>query len=358
MESDSPQTFGSRLTSESRRRFLRAVGATTLLAGSGGLAVVAQEGDDANGDGANDDDAGDDDAGDDDAGDDGTDDDRGVETVALDARVDGWRGVVPDPIDGETNPALDVAAGETYRVVWRNDDGEPHNFSVVDEAGGTLPVLRVLDVSSEEAAPVFEASGGTVRTGENLEIVATEDDDDDDRGTDDDDDDEQDDRGTATDDDDDRDDADDDATETGTDDDRDDDDTETATDDDDDDGDDDDDATETGTAGMETGDDVVTGTPADLMTVTETISRDGAIQAVEFEVTEEMAQYQCQVHPGSMVGDLEVSTDDDNDDDGTDDDNDDGGDDNDDNNDDGRDNNNDGTDDDNDDNNDGADDNG
>lgn len=345
MESDSPQTFGSRLTSESRRRFLRAVGATTLLAGSGGLAVVAQEGDGAN----------DDDAGDDDAGDDGTDDDRGVETVALDARVDGWRGVVPDPIDGETNPALDVAAGETYRVVWRNDDGEPHNFSVVDEAGGTLPVLRVLDVSSEEAAPVFEASGGTVRTGENLEIVAIEDDDDDDRGTDDDDD--QDDRGTATDDDRD-DDADD-----GTDDD--DDDGGTETDDDDDDGDDDDDATETGTAGMETGDDVVTDTPADLMAVTETISQDGAIQAVEFEVTEEMAQYQCQVHPGSMVGDLEVSTDDDNDDnddDGTDDDNDDGGDDdnddNNDDNDDGGDNNNDGTDDDNDDNNDEADDNG
>lgn len=329
MESDSPQTFGSRLTSESRRRFLRAVGATTLLAGSGGLAVVAQEGDGAN----------DDDAGDDDANDDGTDDNRGVETVALDARVDGWRGVVPDPIDGETNPALDVAAGETYRVVWRNDDGEPHNFSVVDEAGGTLPVLRVLDVSSEEAAPVFEASGGTVRTGENLEIVATEDDDDDrtetddDDDGDDDDDDDQDDRGTAT--------------------------------DDDDDGDDDDDATETGTAGMETGDDVVTDTPADLMAVTETISQDGAIQAVEFEVTEEMAQYQCQVHPGSMVGDLEVSTDDDNDDnddDGTDDDNDDGGDDdnddNNDDNDDGGDNNNDGTDDDNDDNNDEADDNG
>ena len=46
------------------------------------------------------------------------------------------------------------------------------------------------------------------------------------------------------------------------------------------------------------------GTP-ELLDVTETISEEGAMQAVQFTATEEMATYICEIHPTTMVGDIE-----------------------------------------------------
>lgn len=43
-----------------------------------------------------------------------------------------------------------------------------------------------------------------------------------------------------------------------------------------------------------------------LVAKTETISEEGAVQAVRFEASQEMAQYICLVHPNSMVGDVEL----------------------------------------------------
>ena len=45
------------------------------------------------------------------------------------------------------------------------------------------------------------------------------------------------------------------------------------------------------------------GTPEPL-DVSETISEEGAMQALQFTATEEMAQYICVVHPTTMVGDI------------------------------------------------------
>ncbi len=192
---------------------MKTAGAAALLGGSVAAALAQQDGDD-----------------------------EEILTYALGGRTEGWEGRAPDAIADEVNPTIELTAGETYRVVWRNLDGEPHNFAILDENDERLPALREITVSPEEAAPLFNA------TGENVTTNAT--------------------------------------------------------------------------FGNVTGDGVEPvnetpedGTPAtvtpeeELLEVTQIISNEGAVQALEFEATEEMARYRCEVHPTTMVADLEITTD-------------------------------------------------
>lgn len=78
-----------------------------------------------------------------------------VRTFALTGVVEAWQGVAPQSIAGMDNPTLELEAGETYRVVWQNGDGEPHNFAIQDDEGTNLQVLRELDVSADDVT-VFE----------------------------------------------------------------------------------------------------------------------------------------------------------------------------------------------------------
>lgn len=51
--------------------------------------------------------------------------------IELVARVDGWEGVEPPEIDGETNPTLTLVAGREYVLVWENGDGSVHDIRIV-----------------------------------------------------------------------------------------------------------------------------------------------------------------------------------------------------------------------------------
>ena len=65
---------------------------------------------------------------------------------------------------------------------------------------------------------------------------------------------------------------------------------------------------ETTTTEMEGGgNETTTVSQDDLVESTENISEEGAVQAVRFTASEEMAQYICQVHPNTMVGDIELT---------------------------------------------------
>lgn len=57
-------------------------------------------------------------------------------------------------------------------------------------------------------------------------------------------------------------------------------------------------------AGNQTGGDA----GGELVAQTEIISEEGAVQAVQFTASAEMAQYICLVHPNTMVGDVEVGS--------------------------------------------------
>ncbi|AGN00426.1 PKD domain-containing protein [Salinarchaeum sp. Harcht-Bsk1] len=58
--------------------------------------------------------------------------------ITIDSSVDGWVGVTPSEIDGQTNPAIDLVSGEPYAFTWNNVDGVPHNLTIRNAAGDAL----------------------------------------------------------------------------------------------------------------------------------------------------------------------------------------------------------------------------
>lgn len=65
---------------------------------------------------------------------------------------------------------------------------------------------------------------------------------------------------------------------------------------------------ETTTTEMEGGgNETTTVSEEDLVDSTENVAEEGAVQAVRFTASEEMATYICQVHPNTMVGDIELA---------------------------------------------------
>ncbi len=150
-------------------------------------------------------------------------------TFVLGGEVEGWQGVQPQEIADATNPTLPLTAGETYRVLWRNLDGQPHNFAVLDGEGNPLQVIRPLQVEPSAVAGVFNNTTNASQ----LNIT-----------------------GNVT--------------------------------------------------GNATGN--ATGGGEDLVEVTEIVSEEGAVQALEFEASEEMAEYYCEVHPNSMRGSVELQS--------------------------------------------------
>jgi plastocyanin len=99
----------------SRRRFLRAAGVTGATAAVGGAGVAAGQ--------------------------------AVAETYEFGGEVSGWQGRSPASIEGQTNPTLNLQAGETYEFVWENLDGAPHDFTLRDDSES---VVEQTDTVSEQ----------------------------------------------------------------------------------------------------------------------------------------------------------------------------------------------------------------
>lgn len=220
--------------SKTRRGFLKSAGITGALVGAFGVELWLLQND-------------------------GTGD---VTTFLLDGRIEGWDGVAPGDIAGTRNPTLTLQAGETYRLLWQNDDGAAHNFEIRDSTGSALEVLVPLDVNQESAKQRFQEaerrpagndsdSDGVDDSGNATAQPSNE-------------------TANAT------------TPETET--------VGNAT------------TPENETSGNETG----TQEPETIST-TELLSERNAVQGVEFTATEEMAQYICPIHPTTMVGDIELA---------------------------------------------------
>jgi plastocyanin len=115
---------GQPTESETRRRFLQALGAASAVAGAGGVASAQNttEGEETTTeDGAE-----------------GTATTEGDQTtvaedattIVLGGRTDYWLGLAPKAIEGEQNPTLQLREGEPYRLVWVNLDGVEHELVV------------------------------------------------------------------------------------------------------------------------------------------------------------------------------------------------------------------------------------
>lgn len=78
--------------------------------------------------------------------------------ITLDGDADGWVGTSPAEIEGETNPTLQLQAGETYTITWTNVDGAPHTIAIADGSGNTLESTEQMDEEGQTQSLEFEAT--------------------------------------------------------------------------------------------------------------------------------------------------------------------------------------------------------
>ena len=79
-------------------------------------------------------------------------------TIELTGGVGGWEGVAPDAIEDETNPTLQLEPGTTYKIVWRNIDGLPHNVVIENDAGDALVKSDLIKEKDATQTVEFTAS--------------------------------------------------------------------------------------------------------------------------------------------------------------------------------------------------------
>ncbi len=91
---------------------------------------------------------------------DGSDAWTGVDEIVLSATTAGWKGVEPEPIEGEENPALVLEAGREYVLSWKNEDGQPHNIEIWDESGDLVDDYgtELMEEAGTTQSLEFEAS--------------------------------------------------------------------------------------------------------------------------------------------------------------------------------------------------------
>lgn len=56
-----------------------------------------------------------------------------AQTFELEMTADGWVGQSPSAIEGETNPTLELEAGNEYTIEWTNATDVRHNFVIMDD---------------------------------------------------------------------------------------------------------------------------------------------------------------------------------------------------------------------------------
>ncbi|WP_135828410.1 outer membrane protein assembly factor BamB family protein [Halorussus halobius] len=72
--------------------------------------------------------------------------------------IAGWTGRAPSSIEGETNPTMELEAGNRYRVVWENVDGAPHDFVIQNGDGDRIVGTEVFAQQGETYTLTFEAT--------------------------------------------------------------------------------------------------------------------------------------------------------------------------------------------------------
>lgn len=81
-----------------------------------------------------------------------------TERIELEAHASGWQGTSPAPIEGETNPTLELFTGQEYTVVWENSDNAPHNFAFWDEDHDAVAATDIIESEGESTTLSVEVT--------------------------------------------------------------------------------------------------------------------------------------------------------------------------------------------------------
>lgn len=83
---------------------------------------------------------------------------RAEADYVFDGLTAGWEGIAPDSIEGETNPTLELEAGEEYTFGWINGDGQPHNVAIRDGDGAAIASTETVSEENATQTLTFEAT--------------------------------------------------------------------------------------------------------------------------------------------------------------------------------------------------------
>ncbi|MFB6163870.1 MAG: twin-arginine translocation signal domain-containing protein [Haloarculaceae archaeon] len=103
----------------------------------------------------------------------------GTPTIRLGGEVPGWVGFAPETVSGTgKNPTLQLQQGAVYTLLWKNLDGQPHDFTLLDEQGTQLALIEPLqvpqgnvDVNETNASDLSPANATGNATGGNASMA-------------------------------------------------------------------------------------------------------------------------------------------------------------------------------------------
>ncbi|WP_276301587.1 PQQ-dependent sugar dehydrogenase [Halorussus lipolyticus] len=113
----------------SRRTFLKATAATGTVAGVGGVAINNVTG-------------------------------QERQEYRFGGEVAGWMGRAPSQIEGQTNPTIQLQAGQEYAITWENTDGRPHNVAILDNEGNAVESTEIISEQGATQTLEFTAREG------------------------------------------------------------------------------------------------------------------------------------------------------------------------------------------------------
>lgn len=79
-------------------------------------------------------------------------------SFVIGGKVAGWQALQEGPISEGVNPNLNLETGKRYEVTWRNLDGLPHNFAIVDSDGNVLVATDIMSRQGETQTVAFKAT--------------------------------------------------------------------------------------------------------------------------------------------------------------------------------------------------------
>jgi plastocyanin len=79
-------------------------------------------------------------------------------TLRFGGRVQGWQGEAPQQLKGKKNPTLSLQPGKKYKVVWKNLDGQPHDFTIQDSNGNTIKKTPIVSQQGATRSLTFTAT--------------------------------------------------------------------------------------------------------------------------------------------------------------------------------------------------------
>lgn len=81
-----------------------------------------------------------------------------AQTFRFGGEVQAWQGREPESIADQSNPTIQLTAGQEYQVVWENVDGQPHNFALHDTEENAIVQSEIISEQGATQTVTFTAS--------------------------------------------------------------------------------------------------------------------------------------------------------------------------------------------------------